>query len=338
MKRTLLASVFLLPFAFAAWNSSPVEGSVGSAAQDPAGTQEIQKYPPWGLSAICHQRELDEHWYFYYDSSAGFDIDVYVLDDGVNETHPDFDGIKVEHYDARSVDWGTWSNKMHGTAVAGLVAGVSTGVAKKANIIDIQIMTNSTITWAQDAAYALEVVYDRARWLQREDRSVVVASWGHNETTDCDEWLIEQLQGLRDIDIPVVFAARNDGSPIENYYFDNTVSDYAMVVGAMNLDYNRSDISNYGPKIDLFAPGQDILMPVPDIGDEGDLYRVDHGCSFAAPLVAGTLAMLRGYDEAFRNLTVFELTEWLKNIASVNPLGGVKDSPNRLLYTYLWAQ
>ncbi len=58
--------------------------------------------------------------------------------------------------------------------------------------------------------------------------------------------------------------------------------------------------SNYGPGVDLCAPGVAICSTYP-----GDLYRIDDGTSYAAPFVTGVAARLlgrkRGVLEAERN-------------------------------------
>jgi subtilisin family serine protease len=52
----------------------------------------------------------------------------------------------------------------------------------------------------------------------------------------------------------------------------------------------KSSFSNYGPTIDVAAPGVSIIAPYP-----GGYYAVVSGTSFAAPLVAGEAAVLRSF-------------------------------------------
>ena len=81
-----------------------------------------------------------------------------------------------------------------------------------------------------------------------------------------------------------VASAGNSGSQILQFpaAYDNTIS-----VGATNFENQLAPFSNYGSKIDLVAPGQDILST-----GANNFYGNYSGTSFSAPMVCGVLGLL----------------------------------------------
>ena len=66
-----------------------------------------------------------------------------------------------------------------------------------------------------------------------------------------------------------------------------------ITVGASNVNGEKADYSNIGTKIDLIAPGgqtSDVLLRSSDIGGG---YRYGYGTSYAAPHVAGVIALIK---------------------------------------------
>jgi subtilisin family serine protease len=81
-----------------------------------------------------------------------------------------------------------------------------------------------------------------------------------------------------------VASAGNSGSQVLQFpaAYDNTIS-----VGATTFENQLAPFSNYGSKIDLVAPGQDILST-----GTNNFYGTYSGTSFAAPMVCGVLGLL----------------------------------------------
>lgn len=94
---------------------------------------------------------------FRYDDTSGKGTFAYVVDSGIQSSHPEFGGRVTQGYSLN----GNFDNpRPHGTMVAGVLASKTYGVAKNAEIIDVRIshnkqsLTHSSIlnglNWAVD--------------------------------------------------------------------------------------------------------------------------------------------------------------------------------------------
>lgn len=91
-----------------------------------------------------------------------------------------------------------------------------------------------------------------------------------------------------------------------------------MAVAGANAKGSLARTSNYGPEIDVVAPGGDPSSEIPTLGVGGApdmarwIVRPDHGTSIAAAYVSGALALLAGID---RSLTLGEARGLLASAA-----------------------
>jgi len=101
-------------------------------------------------------------------------------------------------------------------------------------------------------------------------------------------------------DLVMVAAAGNDSSPAD---FWPASFDWAVGVGALDRDGSRSGFSNYGPNVDVYALGRNLVNAFPTgtyVGHErpirGDMRRFTKmmarwsGTSFSAPIITGLIA------------------------------------------------
>lgn len=106
----------------------------------------------------------------------------------------------------------------------------------------------------------------------------------------------------------------------------------ALTVGMTQPDRARVDIvadvygSAYGPNLDVFAPGRDIVS-ASYLSDTGS--RSATGTSMAAPLVAGLACYLRGLEGGFG--TPQEVTARILELAIPDVVADPKGSPNLLV-------
>ena len=128
----------------------------------------------------------------------------------------------------------------------------------------------------------------------------------------------------------------------------NVPTSGSVIVGALSNhhEFRRSTYSNFGPAIDVFAPGDDIISAYGNTGlidakyGAGNFFYPISGTSMAAPQVAGVAACLASRKERFTN---DDLRRYLNNKSkyfdmTVDAFGGTYDdatcskgSPNKYL-------
>lgn len=100
-------------------------------------------------------------------------------------------------------------------------------------------------------------------------------------------------------------SAENIDSTISypnKFYDDGGVMKNYLAVGAsswLSDSLLAAEFSNYGTRVDLFAPGVDIYSTTPD-----NTYEAFSGTSMASPAVAGAAALLMSY---YPELTAYEI-------------------------------
>ncbi len=74
-----------------------------------------------------------------YPTSAGRNVDAYIIDTGINTAHGDFEGRAKWGFTASRLD-GDEDGNGHGSHVASTVGGKKYGVAKKVNLIAVKVL------------------------------------------------------------------------------------------------------------------------------------------------------------------------------------------------------
>ncbi|KAM0431565.1 hypothetical protein ACHAQK_010190 [Fusarium lateritium] len=274
-----------------------------------------QQSPPWGLSAISNAKPPSSSASYTYDSTAGTGIFAYVLDSGIYLQHQEFQGRAIFGADTSGVA----SEKQHGTLVAAIINGATYGVAKKATVVDVQVLG--------DASGSSSGVLSGISWTvndvvskKRAGKAVINMSL----TGGSSAIMNDAVQKAIDAGIPVVAAAGNanedaaNGSPASN---PNVIT-----VAASNKNYQRWANSNWGATCDIFAPGQEITSAWPT---SASATRTSSGTSEAAPHVAGVVAYLLALEGS---RTPAQIWSRLKELAIKDKITDTKGVPNLLLY------
>ena len=296
-----------------------------------------------------------------WDLTTGFpqdgspDVIVAVIDTGVLVNHPDLQGKLVAGYDfikdlasARDGDgmdndandpgdlaYGTRST-FHGTHVAGTIAAASNndlgaaGVSWGAKIMPLRVLGKgggTSYDVMQAVLYAAGLDNDSgATPVQRAD--VINLSLGGGGYSQTEQDAFTRARGAGVI---IVAAAGNNNSSLPSYpaAYQGVTS-----VSAVDSKFGRASYSNFGPLIDVAAPGGTFAW---DANNDGQLdgiystagndssgaieyiYRLLTGTSMAAPHVAGVVALMKSVNP---NLTPDAFDTLLASGALTQDIGG----------------
>lgn len=222
---------------------------------------------------------------------------IAIIDTGVDMEHPDIKNkIKSRGKDFVNDDDDATDDNGHGTHVAGIAAadtnnseGIA-GVSWNCKILPAKAIDQDGSGWDYDVA-------DGIRWAADNGADVINLSAGQ----DTPSMTLEQaLSYAYDKNVVIVAAAGNDGLAV---YYPAAYDDYCLAVAATNYNDERVTFgntngdweSNYGPEIDVAAPGERIVSLVPTwyFGPGSFPYGWGYGTSAAAPHVAGLAALIK---------------------------------------------
>ena len=263
-----------------------------------------QKGANWNLARIS-QRNLPVDDTFEYDNNAGQNVDVYILDSGIRITHAEFGGRAIwgESFTGELTKTDEYG---HGTHVAGIVAGKTVGVAKRANVIAVRVLDKvGSGRWSRVIA-GLDWSYKM--FLRRSRQAVINMSISGGYSSS----LNSAIANIINLGIHVVVAAGNNA--VDACTQSPASTTLAMTVGAVNSQDSMSSFSNYGTCVDILAPGE-VIQSAYFTDDNASAFM--SGTSQASPHVAGVEALLLGRDG---KITVTDMALRLQNLATRNGL------------------
>lgn len=278
----------------------------------------IQRNPVWNLDRIDQREDVLNNIY-YHVVSGGKDTNVYVVDTGIDITHPEFGGRAS--WGGNFIDKIDTDCNMHGTHCAGTVGSKTYGVSKLSKLIAVKVL-NCEGSGSYSAVLAgLEFVINSHK--AGKSPSVINMSLGGPRSQAMDRALDQlSLNG-----IVVVVAAGNESQDACNT--SPASSTKAITVGASNKNTEKAYFSNWGKCVNIFAPGTEILSTVPCKGTE--CTKVLQGTSMSAPSVAGVVANLLTDNPTFSPDTVQKL---LIRRCTRNAMKKLDpESPNCLLFS-----
>ena len=339
----------------------------------------------WGLDRIDQRTAVSSSASYDFTEDGG-GVTAYVLDSGVNATHPEFGGrvrdgwsyrgsstalanyksalaayaqdpntgirpcandgtyaVNPATFDAPSsvdaADKGLTDNDGHGTHVAGIIGGDTTGVAKNVTIVPVRTLDscgNGTRT----------MILEALTWIQNHhvtgQKAILNLSIGFDsQVTSVDNAII----AIMNKGVVVVAAAGNEATSACNNTPASTpgtisVGSSANDTSASPFVDRESYFSNFGQCVDIFAPGSSISSTYSFLSGVTNTYATQSGTSMAAPFIGGAVARYLQLQDIAPDSFVTGPTAawtWLLGNATQNAIvpfntARTQQSPNRLLY------
>ena len=196
------------------------------------------------------------------------------VSDDTNPSEPSF--AKTAEQRAREVVG-------HGTHVAGIVH----LVAPEASLMPLRVLDREGYGSAFHIAEA--VAYADLRNADVINLSLGSPSWS--------QLVREKVKGAINHGVVVVAAAGNYNLPTPQYPASNLLpvaraGDGLLAVTSVSPMEKKSDFANYGPWVDIAAPGEKILSTYPVSRYSPSGYAYWTGTSMATPFVAGEAALI----------------------------------------------
>ena len=251
----------------------------------------------------------------YRHSATGKGVTVYVFDGGISDTHPELAGRVRAGFSGFPDDPKICN--AHGTAVAGAIAGATLGVAPEAEIVDVKMVQCERLRGT------IKAIVDGAKWVIEDHKAhpgPAIANWSFiADTSGRIAELDTAVAELRANGIPVIVSAGN--LEVDACHVSPGNSPGAIVVGASRvrralgadtLIDERAPGTAYGPCVDIFAPGDSVLLPSMDLVGH-PVSQLWTGTSMSAGYVSGAIAL---YLEAHPYATPEAVREYLRSSAA----------------------
>jgi subtilisin family serine protease len=271
----------------------------------------------WAFSKISAEKAWDTN-------TGNRNTIVAVLDTGIDYTHPDLaanmwrnpNEIAGDRIDNDNNGWvddvygvntiggngDPRDDQGHGTFCAGLIGAVGdnatgiAGVSWSTQVMAVKIFDAAGVTSIAAEISGIQYVINQ----RAAGQNIVAANLSYGGYGFLQQEL-DALSQLAASGVVLVAAAGNDANnnDVNPAYPASHIVPGLISVAASDRADKLAGFSNYGlTSVDLAAPGVNVLSaqfnvpggpPPPPAGS----YRVGSGTSFAAPLVAGTVALLR---------------------------------------------
>ncbi|MFD0003531.1 type VII secretion-associated serine protease mycosin [Streptomyces sp. NPDC127178] len=228
----------------------------------------------WHLTAM----QAEEMW----KTTKGEGVTVAVIDSGVDDTNPDLRGQVLEGKDFAPDSPGDQHTDRsgHGTGMAGLIAGTGEsgggdgafGLAPRAKILPIRVSMNAAV-FPKAIRYAVDA---GAKVINISMAGGGSAEW--DEESEAVKYAVSKGA--------LIFAGvGNDGDSSLAY---PAATPGVVGVGAIGQDLRKTDESQYGPQVDLAAPGADMVAACTT---ETGLCK-SHGTSDATAIASASAALI----------------------------------------------
>jgi len=213
---------------------------------------------------------------------------VAILDTGVDASVPELGGKFLRSHNVMTGTEDVSDSDGHGTEVAGVAVarpGYMRGVSPSSPIVAIKMLDNEGEGSAEAVAKAIDAAVARGAGAINISGSGPAAG----VTAAQDELVEKAINRAFSAGVIVVAAMGNEG---KGELSVPAAYPHVLSVGALGVNLAaRASFSNFGPDVDLVAPGVDVFDVAPPLRCPAG-YAYATGTSFAAPAVSGAVALL----------------------------------------------
>ncbi|KAJ6264933.1 Aqualysin-1 [Drechslerella dactyloides] len=254
-----------------------------------------QNGAPWNLERISETRAVSLRgrgvtqlaFNYAVDSNGGTGVDVYMVDTGINVNHVEFGGRAKMIFSAFGQN-NLRDDHFHGTHTAGTVGSRRYGVAKNVNLFGIKALdsnnrgTGASIVAGMEAALAAHLRRVREPNFIGSVMSMSIGGGGSQAQFNV-------LQRMAQAGMHVSISAMNDNKDACSAFPGGYSRQLPIFnVGATDPSDGKASFSNFGPCVNIHAPGTNILSTN---SKDNQSSRVLQGTSMACPAVSGVIAL-----------------------------------------------
>lgn len=275
------------------------------------------KAPPlsWGLDRL-DRPTLPMDGAFEREGGA-YAARLYVLDSGIDARHAEFGGrVAWGARFARHLPDTSGHCRDHGTEMASLIGGRTTGSAPKVEIVDVVVLPCSRHATGEGSS-----LVEAAEWLLLRERELGETKPVIVNMSLAGKWsrkINDAVAVMTRNNVAVVVAAGNNGA--DACRFSPASARDAVTVAATAPDDTIPGFSNHGACVDIHAPGK--LVTAVSEGAQAPHVAVS-GTSGASALVAGLLA------RAIRQKGPKAAAEWLADAGAPQDIWLAAGSPGK---------
>jgi type VII secretion-associated serine protease mycosin len=286
--------------------STPARAGAAVECNVKIGSKDEPAGPPW------EQKRLNVRQVWPISDGSG--VLVAVIDSGFNTEGTQLSKIHLRPGVNVSGVFGPTDTRdcvYHGTAVTGIIAAPMTegkyfaGIAPGVQIMPIK---EQQADQQQDTNHIAEAILEAVK---AHVNVINISITTPVPTPDLEQ----AVAAAAAADIVIVAAGGNDGSssnlPAYPAAYSTTYPN-VLAVSMTDQDDGVSGISTRGSYIDIAAPGKGVELPMPKNTYLGN----QEGTSFAAPIVTGTVALVRS---AHRKLTAAQVVSRIEATADAPP-------------------
>lgn len=233
-------------------------------------------------------------------------VTVAVIDTGVDATHPALVNKVLPGYDFFHNRAGALDEDDHGTHCAGVIAASPTagnpmsGISPVITILPVKFMGPRGLGNFYDAIRAVDYSIEKKV-------DIITSSWGAQISDPALAQLLSEMVGRADA-AGILFVASAGNLTRDNdvipYFPANAPFPGVIAVGATDAGDKKIPMSNFGLKVHIAAPGNEIVSTI-----RKGKYKALSGTSMSAPLVAGLAALMKSVNP---KLTAPEIREILQ--------------------------